>query len=105
MSDQGEQLEAQAAVSPSINSRKQSLTNLPETLASGEKLSIENYPAEEQRRKVNSPRTLEACRKHGVNPKELLFKPRELFDIKYPNKEISQMRFDFQESKRKATLD
>ncbi len=37
------------------------------------RVSIENYPSDEATLKVNTPRSLEACRMEGIDPEELLY--------------------------------
>ncbi len=37
-------------------------------------LSLENYPPREDKRLINSPRSLEACKIEGILPQELLYK-------------------------------
>ncbi len=48
--------------------------NETESTANPLGLSIENYPLEESRQLVASPRSLEACRIEGVLPEQLLYK-------------------------------
>ncbi len=37
-------------------------------------ISLDNYPPREDRRLINSPRSLEACKMEGIIPSELLYR-------------------------------
>lgn len=63
-------------------------------------ISIDNMDRMEQKLKINSPRSLEACKLEGVKPKELLYIPKEKFeDSKMPT-EVGELRYEFNENKR-----
>lgn len=53
---------------------------------------------------VNSPRSVEACMREGIKPKDLLFVPEEEFIIQGMPDDIKQMHFAFFEAKRKELL-
>ena len=40
----------------------------------GDILNIENMPEFEQKKQINSPRTIEACKMEGIEPLELLYR-------------------------------
>lgn len=67
-------------------------------------VSILTMDPMEQKRKINSPRSLEACRLEGVKAKELLYIPKELFqDPKLPD-EVGKLRYEFNENKRQELI-
>lgn len=49
---------------------------------------------------INSPKSLEACRKEGIDPKELLHRPFKEFENSALRPEIAQMRYEYYENKR-----
>eukprot|EP00347_Sterkiella_histriomuscorum_P002584 403367581 len=53
---------------------------------------------------INSPRSLEACARLGLNPKELVFKPMEEFKDKNLEQDIVKMRYQHHEQKRKEHI-
>lgn len=56
-------------------------------------------------RKVNSPRTLEACKLEGVTAKELLHVSQDKFcESGLPN-EVADLRYEFHENKRKELIE
>lgn len=63
-------------------------------------LSIETMDIYEQKKLVNSPKTLEACRREGVVPKELRFIPKDKFKDQSMPEEVTEMRYQFNENKR-----
>jgi len=55
-------------------------------------------------KKVNSPRTLEACKLEGVTAKEILHVPQNRFcESGLPN-EVADLRYEFHENKRKELI-
>ena len=55
--------------------------------------------------KVNSPRTLEACKIEGVAVKELLHVPKEKFSEPGLPQEVADLRYEFHENKRKELIE
>lgn len=65
-------------------------------------VSLENYDLYEDKYLLNSPRSLEACSREGVNPKDLRKLKAEDFEEEGVSKKIQAMRLKFYESKRKG---
>lgn len=68
-------------------------------------VSVENF--EEgggNYREINSPRTLEACLRQGLDPTELYPRPRRHFVDKNMTKEMIDIKYEFFEKKRKGRL-
>lgn len=59
----------------------------------------------ESKRKVNTPRSLEACKREGISNKDLLYKPLEFFQQEGLTSEIVSLYYEFFENKRKALID
>lgn len=68
-------------------------------------LSIEDFDIMETKQKVNSPRTLEACKAEGVLPKELLHVPKSKFKEPGLPNEVAELRYEFHENKRKELIE
>lgn len=68
-------------------------------------VSLENLEEHEERLVVNTPRSLEACFKEGIEPEELLYIPPDKFKQPGLSPRIQQLHYEFFESKRKETLD
>lgn len=77
----------------------------PSQTSDKELLSIDNYDFYETKRKLNSPRSKEACKLEGVLPKELLYVPKEKFQESGIPKEVANLRYEFHENKRKELFD
>jgi len=54
--------------------------------------------------RINSPRSLQACKQEGVLPQELIFKPIESFQERNLSPRLVKLRFDFFEAKRRDLL-
>lgn len=67
-------------------------------------VSLKNYPDEEQIDRVNTPLSLEACNKEGIDPDELLFYPFEAFARPNLPKTVQKLNYDFYETQRKKLL-
>lgn len=52
----------------------------------------------------NSPRTLEACKREGIEPGELVHRPYEEFASKVLPEELAKMRYDYYENKRQELI-
>ena len=73
-------------------------------------VSIENVDLTKRNQTINSPRTLEACNKLGVQPSELYQLTLDQFKKKYPDaiglsEKILQYRYDAEEKFRKETVE
>eukprot|EP00761_Pharyngomonas_kirbyi_P014074 gb/GECH01014104.1/.p1 GENE.gb/GECH01014104.1/~~gb/GECH01014104.1/.p1 ORF type:complete len:743 (+),score=255.34 gb/GECH01014104.1/:1-2229(+) len=55
--------------------------------------------------KLTSPRSIEACLRTGINPKELIHKPRHLFEERGVPSHIAELRFEYYESRRNEKLE
>ena len=67
-------------------------------------ISIEDIGLFETEKLINTPRSLEACKKEGIEPEDLLYLPLEFFcQEKWP-KEIQVLYYEFFEYKRKLLL-
>jgi hypothetical protein len=69
-----------------------------------EQQNLESFQDFERTRVVNTPKSLEACRKEGVIPTELLYKPLESFAKPGQAKEVTQVKYEFFEAKRLESL-
>ena len=67
-------------------------------------ISLKNYPDQEEIERINTPLSLEACRKEGIDPEELLFYPFEAFARPNLQKSVQKLNYDFYESQRKKLL-
>lgn len=63
-------------------------------------VSIENFEDGEFPREINSPRTLEACLRAGLDPAELAPKPRSFFVSKHFTKEMIDVKHENFDKKR-----
>lgn len=68
-------------------------------------ISIEDFDPMERKIKINSPRSLEACKIEGVLPKELLYIPKEKFREPGLPKEVGDLRYEFHENKRMELIE
>mmetsp|Transcript_13018 Transcript_13018/g.24177 ORF Transcript_13018/g.24177 Transcript_13018/m.24177 type:complete len:519 (-) Transcript_13018:3071-4627(-) len=59
----------------------------------------------EQDRVVNTPRSLEACRREGIDPEELLYIPPEAFTQPHLSVRLQHLHFEFFEAKRKEIVE
>lgn len=66
-------------------------------------ISIENFEDGENTREINSPRSLEACLRAGLDPSQLYAKPPEAFASKKLTKEMIEVKIDHFEKKRTGT--
>ena len=67
-------------------------------------VSLDKLDEFEQRRTVNTPLSLEACRSEGIDPSELLYKPRSSFDDQNVPNFFKDLQYDFYEKRRQETL-
>lgn len=54
--------------------------------------------------KIDSPRSLQACKQEGVLPQELIYRPIEAFQEKNLEPRLVKLRYDFFEAKRRDLL-
>jgi hypothetical protein len=80
------------------------ITGMKLSLSQKRIVSLENLDEFEEKLVVNTPRSLEACFKEGVEPEELLYIPIEKFQQPGLSPRIQKLHYDFFESKRKETL-
>jgi hypothetical protein len=67
-------------------------------------ISIDNFMDGGNYREVNSPRTLEACLRSGLDPSELAPKPRGAFVTKELTKTMVDAKFQLYEKKRQDKI-
>ena len=67
-------------------------------------ITIENFQDGGNAREINSPRTLEACLRSGLDPKELMHKPRSAFLSKSMTKEMVDAKVAINEKKRRDKI-
>ena len=72
--------------------------------SSRKRISLESLEEYEQRRTVNTPRSLEACFREGIDPSELLYRPPEDFYEQGLSPRIQELNFNLFEAKRKDSL-
>jgi hypothetical protein len=65
-------------------------------------ISIENFEVGDNIREINSPRTLEACLRSGLDPQELYPKSRSAFVSRKLTKEMIDIKFETFERKRRG---
>jgi hypothetical protein len=68
-------------------------------------ITIEDIESTETRQKINSPRSLEACKLEGVFPKELIHLPKSKFNDPGLPAEVADLRYEFHENKRKELIE
>lgn len=66
-------------------------------------MSLEDYE-ENDTRLLTSPRSIEACRLEGILPKDLIYIPKNKFHEPGVPKEVAEMRFEFNQNKRKELI-
>eukprot|EP00830_Metopus_es_P005800 TRINITY_DN15547_c0_g1_i2.p1 TRINITY_DN15547_c0_g1~~TRINITY_DN15547_c0_g1_i2.p1 ORF type:complete len:320 (+),score=111.91 TRINITY_DN15547_c0_g1_i2:115-1074(+) len=67
-------------------------------------ISLDNLEEQPIGATVNSPRSLDACKKEGIDPNDLIKKSLESFADKGVTEKVKEMRFKFHEKKRKEML-
>ena len=67
-------------------------------------ISLDNYEEYEDKYIINSPRSLEACNRGGIDPEELKFISLEDFADNRATLEVLKMRFNHREEKRKMLI-
>lgn len=68
-------------------------------------ISVENFEeGKDSYREINSPRTLEACLRSGLDPSELYPKGRRTFAEKNLSKDMVDIKHGFFEKKRQGLL-
>merc|ERR1719217_1107490 len=66
--------------------------------------SVETLPENDVSARVTSPRSLKACAKEGVEPKDLIFRPLEEFAEPGMEPRLVRLRFEFFDAKRRDLL-
>eukprot|EP00440_Ansanella_granifera_P000627 gb/GFBE01000680.1/.p1 GENE.gb/GFBE01000680.1/~~gb/GFBE01000680.1/.p1 ORF type:complete len:554 (+),score=107.73 gb/GFBE01000680.1/:1-1662(+) len=66
--------------------------------------SLEDFREFDPDAVVGSPRSLAACDAQGILPRDLRYKPLELFQLPGLDPRVAQLRYDFMESRRQDTL-
>jgi hypothetical protein len=66
--------------------------------------SAESVPENDASARVTSPRSLKACAKEGVDPKDLIFRPVEEFAEPGMEPRLVRLRFEFFDAKRRDLL-
>lgn len=69
------------------------------------KLSIEDIALFETEKTVGTPRSLEACKREGITPKDLIYKPLEYFKQTDLVPEIQSLYYEYFENKRKQLIE
>ena len=67
-------------------------------------ISIENFEVGETQQEINSPRTMEACLRVGVDPSELYARKRGDFASKELTKEMIKIKYQSFEKKRQEKI-
>lgn len=70
----------------------------------GEGYSLADFPEYDPTARLASPRSLRACAKEGIDPKDLAFRAPEDFAEKKLSPRLVKLRYDFFEAKRKDLL-
>merc|ERR1719191_1100208 len=69
-----------------------------------EGFSVDTIPENDVSARVTSPRSLKACAKEGVDPKDLIFRPMEEFAEPGMEPRLVRLRFEFFDAKRRDLL-
>jgi hypothetical protein len=67
-------------------------------------INIENFEEGESRQAINSPRTMEACLRVGVDPSELYARKRGDFASKELTKDMIKIKYQSFEKKRQEKI-
>ena len=67
-------------------------------------INVENFEAGEGRSSINSPRSLEACLRSGLDPSELYSRERGDFAEKGMTKDMVKVKYDYFERKRQEKI-
>ena len=71
-------------------------------------VSLETFDAYKSVARLNSPRSVDACKRQGIDPKELLYMSFEDYQNKIKDKklekELVRLRWEHHEKKRKEKL-
>ena len=67
-------------------------------------ISLKNYGDKPETERLNTPLSLEACYREGIDPDDLIYYPLEEFTRPNLHKSIQKMNFDFYESQRQKLL-
>jgi hypothetical protein len=67
-------------------------------------VSLKNYGEKLETERLNTPLSLEACYREGIDPEDLVFYPFEDFARPNTQKTIQKMNFDFYETQRQKLL-
>ena len=65
-------------------------------------ISVENFEDDDVAREINSPRSLEACLRAGLDPSQLYPKPAETFVSRKLTSEMVEVKVDHYEKKRQG---
>lgn len=65
-------------------------------------VSLENFAEFGEQTEINSPRSLEACKREGIDPRSLLKKTAADFRRDGSSKRIAEMRWEFHEGQRQG---
>jgi len=66
--------------------------------------SLEDFREYDPDVQIGSPRSLAACDAQGILPKELAYKPLELFQLPGLDPRVAQLRYEFMEARRQDLL-
>jgi len=66
--------------------------------------SLEDFPEFDPDAQIGSPRSLAACDAQGILPRDLKYKPIDLFQLPGTDPRIVQLRYDFMEGRRQDLL-
>ena len=72
--------------------------------SSRKRISLETVDDYEQQQTVNTPKSLEACYREGIDPLELLYRPPEDFYEQGLSPRVQELNFNLFEAKRKDSL-
>lgn len=71
-------------------------------------ITLESFDQYKSKARINSPRSLDACRRQGIDPGELLYVPMEEYKQrakrKNLNRDLFKLRWEHHEQKRKEKL-
>lgn len=67
-------------------------------------ISLKNYGDKPETERLNTPLSLEACYREGIDPDDLIYYPLEEFARPNLHRSIQKMNFDFYESQRQKLL-
>ena len=80
-------------------------TNSNKKRGNNDLISIEDFDPSETKKRINSPRSLEACKIEGILAKELLHIPKSKFKEPGLPEEVAELRYEFHENKRRELIE